>query len=100
MASLEDDMTAAARDLLGSGFQRSYYRNAASEFIQIAESYAAEVRNPHLPAIKAFQEKLVLQQREARSGKNASGPESFNKHFYDGRLGVLTEVLEFLRTLT
>ena len=35
-------MTDAARDLLGDGFSHGYYRNAASEFIQIAEAAVAD----------------------------------------------------------
>ena len=42
MNNLERDMMSAARDLLGSGFVVEYYRNAASDFLQIAEAAIAD----------------------------------------------------------
>ncbi len=42
MTPLQKDMCVAARDLLGPGYVSDYYRNAAAEFIQIAEHYSDE----------------------------------------------------------
>ena len=50
MNSLEKDMMDAARELLGSGYVEEYYRNAASEFINIAEAAIDEARKQNHPA--------------------------------------------------
>lgn len=42
MNDIEKDMIMEARELLGSGYVLEYYRNAASGFIQIAESAVAD----------------------------------------------------------
>lgn len=45
-------MCRATVDLLGSGYVTSYYESAASEFVQIAENYAAmEVQRAKKAAI-------------------------------------------------
>lgn len=56
LAELRKDMCRAMADLLGSGYVPSYYDSAASEFVQIAENYAAmEVQR----AKKAKREKIA-----------------------------------------
>jgi len=100
MATLEDDMTGAARDLLGSGYVPSYYRNAASEFIQIAEAYAgSQKRPPATPVLRELYERLVRKQTEARTSKGRISPGPTTQ-FFEGQLDVLSDVLEALKPLT
>ncbi len=67
--NLRRDTYRAMRALLGDGFMPGYYESAASEFLQIAESFAIEYANRRARQRSAAKARATLQSRASKAAK-------------------------------